>query len=219
MSRLARSPRMTRCWHFLAAAGFVAALALATAPLVQAQAGTTASDDSRLRRTIKGMENVFDDVFVESRNVLVQSSEATHGVHIPEFGILFTAKVSLLDRWSHTRKMNWNWVCDDDDDDDKDRDEDREEDSARLMARQEKQYKAFKEEMIEAILAGGDNFSARLDGNQWVGIAIALEKSRYFKKNNLHELQIKARAGDLKAYADGTITEAAMKGKIVTTES
>ena len=39
------------------------------------------------------------------------------------------------------------------------------------------------------------------------------------RTNKLHQLQIKARASDLKAYADGTITEAAMKGKIVAIES
>jgi len=73
--------------------------------------------------------------------------------------------------------------------------------------------------MTEALMAGGDNFGTRLDGSQWVGISIALEDSRYFKKHKLNQLQIKARAGDLKAFADGTITEASMRGKIVTTES
>ncbi|MDZ4804948.1 MAG: hypothetical protein SGI90_08830 [Candidatus Eisenbacteria bacterium] len=210
LSFVARSPLVARYGRLFAVVGLVGVLTVAAAPLVRSQTSTTASDDTRLRRTIRGMEEMFDDVFVESRNVLVQSHEATQGHYIPEFGILFTAEVSLLNRWSITRQTNWNWSWDDDDDDG---------DSARMLTRQEKQYKAFKEEMTEALMAGGDNFGTRLDGSQWVGISIALEDSRYFKKHKLNQLQIKARAGDLKAFADGTITEASMRGKIVTTES
>lgn len=213
MSSVARSPLAARSGRFLAILGLIGGLVLAAVPSAQAQTSGTAGDDTRLRRTMRGMEQMFDDVFVDSRNVLVQSREATQGHYLEEFGILFTAEVSLLNRWSSTRKTNWNWVWDDDDDEADD------EDTARMLARQEKQYKAFKEEMVEALIAGGDNFSARLAGNQWVGISITLENSRYFKTNKLHQLQIKARAGDLKAYADGTITEAAMKGKIVAIES
>ena len=209
---VAQSPLVARSWRLPVMALLVGAMALVAGP-ASSQTSSTTTDDTRLRRTMRGMEEVIDDVLVESRNVLVQSHEATQSHHIPEYGVLFTAEVSLLNRWSFAKKSNWNWSWDDDDDEDDD------DDSSRMLVRQEKQYKAFKEEIVEALMAGGDNFSGRLSANQWVGISISLEDSRYFKKNKLHQLEVKARASDLKAYAEGTLNDAAMKGKIVITES
>ncbi|HEX7877985.1 MAG TPA: hypothetical protein VF720_01170, partial [Candidatus Eisenbacteria bacterium] len=142
--------------------------------------------------------------------------EATTGHYLPEFGVLFTAEVSLLNRhWWYGKKANWSFGWDDDDDDDEDYDDD----SAKMLARQEKQYAQFKDEMMEALMAGGDNFSGRLSDTQWVGVSVELSDSRYFKKHKLHQLQMKARVSDLKSYAAGSLNEEGMKSKIVVTES
>ena len=211
---LARSPLAAQLGRTLLAVVLAGALLVALAPAARSQT-SGGSDDNRLHRTIRGMEEVFDDDFVESRNVLVQSHEATQGHYIPEFGVLFTAEVSLLNRWYNVKRTNWNWMWDDDEDDD----DYYEETSAKMLARQEKQYKQFKDEMIEALMMTGDNFGGRLTDNQWVGISVSLEDSRYFKKNKLHQLDLKAKVSDLKAYANGTLNDDAMKGKIVITES
>jgi hypothetical protein len=214
MFGVARSPLLARIGQTLVTASLAGALLVAVAPKSRSQSNV--SDDTRLHRTIRGMEEVFDDMLVESRNVLVSSHEATSGHYLPEFGVLFTAEVSLLNRgWWHARKTNWNFGWDDDDYDDEDWDDD----NAKMLARQEKQYAQFKEEMMEALLSGGDNFSSRLSDNQWVGFSVELKDSRYFKKNKLHQLQMKAKVSDLNAYASGSLNEAAMKTRIVVTES
>jgi hypothetical protein len=207
----------------LAALTAVVALALGahTAP---AQTPSTGADDGkRLRRDISMMEDIINDILVESRNVLVPSRDAAHGHFIPEFGILFTTEASLLNRWNHRGWGNWdNWdvrrvdgklvITTDEDDLDEDESE------TRRSAREEKKYKAFKEEMAEALLTGGDRFT-RLSDNQWVGISVALEDSEYFRKNKLNRYLIKARVGDLRAYGDGRLTEAQARAKFVEEES
>jgi hypothetical protein len=216
MLRVARSPLVARLGRTLLTASLAGALLVALAPKTRSQS-QVASDDTRLHRTIRGMEEVFDDMFIESRNVLVQSHEATSGHYLPEFGVLFTAEVSILDRRSwYGKKTSWNWVFDNDDDDD---DWDDDDDRASVLTRQEKQYGEFKDEVMEALMSGGDNFSGRLSDNQWVGVSIGLENSRYFRKHKLHQLNMKARVSDLKAYANGTLSESAMKAKIEVTES
>jgi len=213
MFGVARSPLAARIGRTFLTVSLAGALLVALAPKTRSQ--SSVSDDTRLHRTIRGMEGLFDDMFIESRNVLVQSHEATTGHYLPEFGVLFTAEVSLLNRsWWHGKKANWNFGWDDDDDN-----EDWDDDSAKMLARQEKQYTQFKEEMMEALMAGGDNFSGRLSDNQWVGVSVELSDSRYFKKNKLHQVQMKAKVSDLKAYASGSLDEAGMKAKIVVTES
>jgi hypothetical protein len=207
----------------LAALTAVVALALGahSAPAQTSSAGT--DDGKRLRRDIAMMENIINDILVESRNVLVPSRDAAHGHYIPEFGILFTTEASLLNRWNRGGWGNWdNWdvrrvdgklvITTDEDDLDEDDSE------SRRSAREEKKYTAFKEEMAEALLTGGDRLS-RLSDNQWVGISVALESSEYFRKNKLNRYLIKARVGDLRAYGDGRITEAAARAKFVEEES
>jgi hypothetical protein len=186
----------------------------------QTSSSSSSSDDARVRRAVRMMEGVINDMLVDSQNVLVQSHEAAHGHLIPEFGVLFTTQASLLDRWwsrTNGNKWHWDWAWDDDDADDNDDDDSH--DQARYDAHQKKEYEAFKGELVEALMSGGDNFSERLRDEQWIGISVALTDSRYFRKNKLRQLMVKARVSDLKAYAAGTLSETAMQGKIVTTES
>ncbi|MBD3237196.1 MAG: hypothetical protein GF330_10860 [Candidatus Eisenbacteria bacterium] len=76
----------------VAAAVALAFVALAVLP--QSVGANTISD--KLKRQIRVMEEVVDEVLVESPYLLVYSSDPTHGFYVDEFGAIFSFEASLV---------------------------------------------------------------------------------------------------------------------------
>lgn len=204
-------------------------------PLILLLAGTAVevlaqspANSRKMKREIEVLENILDQVVIDSRNVLVPSRHSVHGVYLPEFGVLFTTEASLLHRdWDNNFGFNWRNVehkgdriiihkdsWDDEDEDDKPNGRSWRE---RLAAREEKLYAGAKEELIDALLDYGDTVASLTD-NEWVGITVYLGDNDYFHEKKISTLVIKARMGDIRAYSKGTLSKASMMNKLVQSE-
>jgi hypothetical protein len=205
-------------------------------PAVLLLAGTTtevlaqsSSSPKRLKREIEVMENILDQVVIDSRNVLVPSRHSVHGVYLPEFGVIFTTEASLLHRdWNDGFGFNWRnvehkgdkiiihkdaWDDDDDEDDDKGGRSWRQ----RLAAREEKLYAGAKEELIDALLEYGDTVASLRD-DESIGLTVYLGDDDYFHEKKISRLVLKARMGDIRAHSKGTLSRASMMSKLTVSE-
>lgn len=83
--------------------------------------------------------------------------------------------------------------------------------------REEKLYERGKQEMIDFLLDYGDAIEALRD-NQSIEIVAYFRDHEYFEARDFSHFSVRAKVGDLRAYANGTLTEAAMIAKIEKTE-
>ena len=196
----------------------------------------------KLKRQISVMEKVIDETLLDSPNILVYSSNPSHGIYLEEFGVLFTFEASLvekddLDGWGNWWKNNVRIERDGgkiiihspDHDDDKGSDDHEKSDDAELDdeewdswrekrdAAESKLYERGKLELMHTLIDYGDTLTG-LSDTQWVGIAAFLKNSDFFTENRISRLVLKARLGDLRAYAAGNLTEEAIKAKLVEEE-
>lgn len=216
-------------------------LAVGWSIAIPAYAGDTPVS-KKLKRKIKIMEKVVDEVLVESPNLLVYSGNPTHGIYLDEFGTVFTFEAALVDK-------DWDWAFDKtlgflsklrvESDGDKvivwrdkksrDSDEDDEEDTEAIdektldemrkdkEQREEKLYAQGKEELIEAIVDYGEILTELRD-DQWVAIAAFLKNSDYFRTNQISRLVIKVKVRDLRDHASGRISEKDLLKRVVQEE-
>lgn len=218
-------------WAWLPALLALIIFAVLLAAPAPASADNPAS--KKLQREINIMERTLDDVLVDSPYILVSSHDVTKGVYVPEFGVIFTFDMSLVS----SRHDGWRWWGsnidideqddrivirrhgrwdDDGDDDAKSKDkkswwERREADSKRC-------YERGKTEILDALLDYGDMMTALAD-DQWVLVAADLEGSEYFDDLDVSQYVVKARMGDLRAFAAGTLSRDAAIGRFVIEES
>jgi hypothetical protein len=189
------------------------------------------ANSKKMKREIEVMENILDQVVIDSRNVLVPSRHSVHGVYLPEFGVLFTTEASLLTRdWEHNNWGGFNWRNvehkgdriiihkDDWDDEDDDRnDNDGRTWRQRLAAREEKLYAGAKEELIDALIDFGDTVSSLRD-DEWIGLTVHLGDSELFRDRKISTYTIKARMGDIRAHSRGTLNRTSMMNNLVQSE-
>jgi hypothetical protein len=154
-------------WPVGLALGVALCVLWAVASPTDAEAG---SISKKLKRQINVMEEVIDEILVESSYLLVYSSDPTHGVYLEEFGAIFGFEASLVGgRWDFTKGLEFLdkihiesedgktviWI--DDDDDEKqieiikkkggDEDEDEDEDAIKKLKQiREKSEKKGKNE-------------------------------------------------------------------------
>ncbi|MBD3334884.1 MAG: hypothetical protein GF355_05160 [Candidatus Eisenbacteria bacterium] len=220
-----------------------ALLALSLAVMGTAAGDATAADKDltdKLKLQINVMEKVFDEVLVDSPNLLVYSSNPTHGLYLDEFGVVFVFEASLVDKgmdWEkHMPSFLKNFTIESEDGkiiiyqgDDEDADEDSEgkeekdlKESVRDLEEKKKRmdaelYAKGKEELIEALVDYGDTMT-RLDDAQWVAIAAFLKNSDYFLTNRISQLLLKAKLEDLRAYSSEDISRDELISRVVVEE-
>ncbi len=202
---------------------------LATLATIGLGAATAAAADSpvskKLKRQIGVMEKVMDEVLVESPNLLVFSSEATRGVYLDEFGVLFTLEASLVE--DGAKRRNWFFKqlqIEEKDgkivihrgDDEKD-DVDVEDLQDDQNDRHQVLYEKGKAELVETLLDYGETLTG-LRNDQWVAVAAFLKGSGYFLDQHISRLVLKARMSDLRAYGSERISEATMRNRLVIEE-
>jgi hypothetical protein len=83
--------------------------------------------------------------------------------------------------------------------------------------REAKLYRQGKAEILDLLLDYGDTISS-LGDDQWLAIAAYLKGSNYFMTNKISRLVLKARAGDVRAFAAGKLSRQAMLAKVVEEE-
>lgn len=203
------------------------------------QPGRAADEGRRARRGLKAIEQVVNEMLVDSRNVLVMSSDAARAHVIPDCGVVLAFEANLLEsgpfslqwndwRGSHLRREGDRLILDlnrdvDDDSDDAvapkakpDRKADAKRSAEDTVTPAEK-YSRFKAEMADALVDAAD-YTGGLKNDTWLVISAALGRNDYFRETGIRQLVVRARMADLDAYADGQLTESALRGRIVTEE-
>ena len=228
--------------HALLKSGIAASVLLMSTPLAE-----SAPLPRKMTRQIEFFETITSSMLVDSPNFLVYSGSPARGLYLDEYGLLVTFDASLVqnqedlkDWWKNwsdgirIEKQDGKWIVytdEHDHDDDRDEDGDREaERRARKEAlknyekwQDEKEvihhqlYEAGKNELILHLLDYGDTVR-QLKDDQWVTLVAYLTRADYFEEQDLNQLVVKARMSDLRAYADGHITEEQAKSKIIVEE-
>jgi hypothetical protein len=83
--------------------------------------------------------------------------------------------------------------------------------------REAKLYRQGKAEILDLLLDYGDTITS-LQDDQWLAIAAYLKGSNYFLTNKISRLVLKARAGDVRAFAAGKLSRQAMLARVVEEE-
>jgi len=220
------------------APALLALIILAVLLAAPAPASADKSASKKLAREIDIMERTLDDVLVDSPYILVSSHEVTKGVYVPEYGVIFTFDMSLV----AGRHDGWRWWgsnididehddrivirrhgrWDDDDDAEKSNDKRDAKDKKSWWERREADskrcYERGKTEIVDAVLDYGDMMTALAD-DQWVLIAADLDGNEYFRDLGLSQYIVKARMGDLRSFAAGTLSRDAAIARLVIEES
>lgn len=213
---------------------------MATAMLAGVFAPADASDrvTEKMKKQIGVVERVFDEVLVDSPNFLVGSRRVTHGLYLDGFGALFSFEASLISK-DHDFKFDFGDLSknftieredgkiivrfDEDEGDEGNGDREDEvvldEDEWREKREEEQRelYEAGKAELAEALLDYGETLTT-LGGDEWVAVAAFLRDSDFFASNKISTLVLKAKIGDLRAFAQGEISEKAMIDRVVEEE-
>jgi hypothetical protein len=191
----------------------------------------------KLKKQIAVLERVLDEVLVDSPNFLVGSRRNTHGLYLDEFGALFSFEASLISKdkdfpfgvsvgdWGKDftidrddGKIIISWDKDEDGDGEDDTHViDEEEMHKKHQESQRELYEAGKAELTEALMDYGETLTTLRD-DQWVAVAAFLRDSDFFASNKISTLVFKAKLSDLRAYAQGDISEDAMAKRVVQEE-
>lgn len=189
----------------------------------------------KLKKQIVVLERILDEVLVDSPNFLVGSRRNTHGVYLDEFGVLFSFEASLISK-DEDFSFGWgdfgkNFTIDHQDGkiiiilgNDEDGDEDgeilvidKDEMREKHEESQRELYEAGKAELTEALMDYGETLTTLRD-DQWVALAAFLRNSDFFVSNKISTLVLKAKLSDLRAHAQGKISEDAMAKRVVQEE-
>jgi hypothetical protein len=217
-------------------------VALATLVLFAGWAGVqsaTAQEPSKkLQREIGLMEDIISDMLVDSPNWLVSSGGPNQGIYLASYGVIFSMEASLTGgQWSgngswsllrslgirsHRGHVIVNWDDEDWEDDDSSAKKADDEDAydrwrANRKKRDDRCYARGKEELHEVLMDAGDMLT-QLKDDDWVVLAVALSDHRYFRRNKLERLTVRAKMGDLRARAAGTINAEQLAARIVEEE-
>lgn len=188
----------------------------------------------KMTRQIEVMEQIIDQVLIDSPNFLVSGRDNARGLYIESFGVLFTFDASLVDR-DFDFMDKWDWgggfrvkeengtviiiPKDEEEWDEEDLDEIKEQvrnSRERRSGREEKLYKRGKTEFVDVLLDYGDTLTT-LNRDQWVAI-VAYLADDYFQENRFSRLILKAKIGDLRDYASEKLSEEEMVKRIVEEE-
>ena len=228
---------VTKAWPLVLGLGVVAVLGAVGVERSKASepAGWTA-----MKRDVSRLERDLDDVLLDSPNFLVSGRNDAHGIFLDEVGLILTFDAALVGSDWNGRSWSWSGLkvrngrvtihdLSDDDDDDEDRDKDRDKDDddndrsdrrswrERDRAREERRYERGKEELVDFLIDSDSNVDA-MNGSQWLMVVGCLRDSRVLDKKDVSRVIVKARVDDLKAHRSGSLSDDALRAKIVIDE-
>jgi hypothetical protein len=192
----------------------------------QAQAGESRK---KLHREIRVVEELFNDVLIDSPNWLVSAGGPAHVAYVDGIGLIIGFDASLVGRDTITigrhhgllRLLGGAVVIRDDGDDE---DEDEGDDNAgkfwasRHEKRDERRYTRGKEELREAIFDCADALT-QVQDEDWVVVTVCLdEDDDYFDERGVSRYILKIKARDLRAAADANLTPEQMAARLTEIE-
>ncbi len=210
-----------------------------------AQAGEV---PNRLKKQIRIMEKVINEVLEESPNILVHSTTPSHGIYLDGFGALFTFEASLVDGsgmlWGFGKKFDvskvfGNWTIERDGDktiiitSDPDSDEETlieiEDEDGDIKKKTIEQIEQEAREKEQERYEGGKQelidalidyaeTLTGLDNNEHVAIAAYLGEDDFFEKREISRLVIRVKMSDLRSYASDDISLESLKGRVAVEE-
>jgi hypothetical protein len=210
-------------------------IVLIAAVIVLALGGAVAlavADDSasdRLERKVRVMERVFDEVLVQSPNVMAGPGRVTRGLVLQGYGALFTFDANLgteyfmgmsavemprepgepivIQRMPRSeRDEGWEPA------------ESWEEIKAEAENKRKEKYAAFKTEIIDALIDYGATLSELAD-DRWVAVATFIDSRSPFDGGGGGRLLIKIKMRDLRQYSSGSLSREAAAKRVVIEES
>jgi hypothetical protein len=214
-------------------------IAIAGAVCAAARAGDASATDPpanrKMHRQIEVMEQIIDQVLIDSPNFLVRGRDNARGMFVKELGLIFTFEASLIEKdhdfWKSFTKSEGFEIKEDDggriiiipkadhgdtvDAEEVQRRADTLKD--RQDSRQERLYLRGKTEIVDVLLDYGDTLTT-LEDNQWIAIVAYLTDSEYFAQNRFSRLILKAKVKDLREYAAEKLSEEEMIKRIVEEE-
>lgn len=213
--------------------GALGAVVVGLVALSGASPAAAGPGDRKADRQIEIFETVLDEMLVDSPNWLVQGHRNARGRYKSGQGVRFSFDAGLVNGefdghgwWGGFSKgrvhfgRDWDW-----DDWDRDDDETREERAERRkdwrdreLTRQERIYKRGKTEIIDLLMDFGDVLTTVPD-NEWLEIAVDLDRAEYFWEKDLRDLNVRVKMSDIRAYADEKIDEKQFVQKIEMKES
>jgi hypothetical protein len=218
------------------AAAWVIALAASSAWAVDKP------ESRKMARQMDVMEQILNEVLIDSPNFLVFGRDYTHALYLKDFGVIFTFEASLVGKDEDDEFDFHKWGLDgfrietkdgervivigpDDPPDPPDPPEtgqDEEEEDVRSWeerrrSRHERLYRRGKTELVDVLLDYGDTLTT-LKAGQRVAIVAKLVDSDYFEDRKISHVVLKAKVDDLRAFAAEKISEKEMVTRIVEEE-
>jgi len=188
------------------------------------------SNQGKLNRQIEVMEGILDKVLLDSPNFLVHTGPNADGFYLPDYGAVFTFEASLTENYFG----DGNWLIGPGSVEIQKHDGDRtivihkkgpgwqglfgKHDEDRTPKDPVALYERGKEELVQAILDYAETLGA-LPSEQAVVIVARMTDTQLADKKKIHQVMLRARMEDLKAYTDERISESEMKSRIRIEES
>jgi hypothetical protein len=226
----------------------VLAIALAVGALMIAASAQAEDVPDRLKKQIRIMEKVLNEVLEESPNLLVHSTTPTHGIYLGGFGALFTFEASLVDgfgwqSWNlgkrfdfsnlfgniqierdggriiiHTPEGEEEEVLVEVEDDEGNVDHKTIEDMRAESRESEQQRYEDGKGEIIDTLIDYGETLTGLDNKEFIGVAVYLGKDTLFQKREISRLVIQIKMSDLRAHADGTLSRDRLRERVLVQE-
>jgi len=184
---------------------------------------------SRLKRQISVLEEVIDEVLIESPFLLIYGGDPTHGIYLEDFGVVFTLEASLVDKEWDWKEFPWlhnKYKIESEDgkiiiyrEDNKD-DEIVIDGDAKVkdwleqrLDHEQATYEEGKTELLDVLADYGETLTG-LEDNQWVAIAAFLKDSEYFSDRKISRMILKVKMADLRAHAQDRLSRADLMARI-----
>ncbi|RPJ44796.1 MAG: hypothetical protein EHM19_06220 [Candidatus Latescibacterota bacterium] len=169
------------------------------------------------RKKIDVLEKAFDATMVESSNALVRPGRVARGVYIEAFGVLFKMEFTFVHRPSmklmdnmdniDSLKDYWREVIREDDE--------KGEEGAK---RRREQLDRIEDELIETLVDYGSTLGSLGDDERVAIVAFPWEGAWEVSPSPVRSIRITARFGDIRAYAESRIDEAAVRSRVQVVE-
>jgi hypothetical protein len=208
-------------------------LAVSAAVSLGAPSPASAQDRSDARKMLKQigvMEQILDQVLIDSPNFLVPGRGNARGIYLGEFGVLLTFEASLVEKdwddwgdWGNSFKVETDEkgnrviiIPDPEDGDEEGRKEIRDRGRQRAPS-EERLYTAGKLEIEDLLLDYAGTLTALRDEHS-VAVAAFLKDSDYFLDQRISRLIIRAKMKDVREWDAGRIDEKEMRARLVEEE-
>jgi len=214
-----------------ARAAALALVACAAAALALPAVLAGGPGDTKIHRQIGVMEKIIDKVLLDSPNFLVHGGENTRGLYLEEVGALFTFDASLtnadFDVKGYLKSLGQRFETRTDEDgntviilknDKKKGDEDEEDEPDALENLPGDTFDRGREELIQTLLDYGETLTS-LQDNQSIIIAAFVQGAELARGRGVSQVVLRARMADVRAHADGKLSEREMRSRVTIEES